>query len=188
MNQLLSFKLNRVYLDPLNISNAGDFSWSWILNDFTQALKDEGKCVVLCLRPPYIVKLEMYFKAWCTCRTFVLIIKPIVFWSRRCGRRRLGCFKLPNLPICTDCFTCMRFSILLGTTVPTFLAALGLRKMHPGTRGRVQKFVMLESIRGFIHYYYFLANNSWITTQQLNNSINISLNYHWNISKCLETS
>ena len=22
------FKLNRVYLDPLNISNAGDFSWS----------------------------------------------------------------------------------------------------------------------------------------------------------------
>ena len=25
---LRSFKLNRVYLDPLNISNAGDFSWS----------------------------------------------------------------------------------------------------------------------------------------------------------------
>ena len=23
-----SFKLNRVYLDPLNMSNAGDFSWS----------------------------------------------------------------------------------------------------------------------------------------------------------------
>ena len=102
----------------------------------------------------------------------------LFFWSRRCGRRRLGCFKLPNLPICTDCFTCMRFSILLGTTVLTILAALGLRKMHPGTRGRVQKFVMLESIRGFIHYYYFLANNSWITTQQLNNSINKSLNYH----------
>ena len=102
----------------------------------------------------------------------------LFFWSRRCGRRRLGCFKLPNLPICTDCFTCMRFSILLGTTVPTILAALGLRKMHPGIRGRVQKFVMLESIRGFIPYYYFLANNSWITTQQLNNSINKSLNYH----------
>ena len=112
----------------------------------------------------------------------------LFFWSRRCGRRRLGCFKLPNLPICTDCFTCMRFSILLGTTVPTILVALGLRKMHPGIRGRVQKFVMLESIRGFIPYYYFLANNSWITTQQLNNSINKSLNYHWNISKCLETS
>ena len=25
---LRSFKLNRVYLDPLNTSNAGDFSWS----------------------------------------------------------------------------------------------------------------------------------------------------------------
>ena len=31
---LLSFKLNRVYLDPLNMSNAGDFSWGWILKDF----------------------------------------------------------------------------------------------------------------------------------------------------------
>ena len=25
---LLSFKLNRVYLDPLNMLNAGHFSWS----------------------------------------------------------------------------------------------------------------------------------------------------------------
>ena len=25
---LRSFKLNRVYLDPLNMSNGGDFSWS----------------------------------------------------------------------------------------------------------------------------------------------------------------
>ena len=25
---LCSFKLTRVYLDPLNMSNAGDFSWS----------------------------------------------------------------------------------------------------------------------------------------------------------------
>ena len=25
---LRSFKLNRVYLDPLNMSNTGDFSWS----------------------------------------------------------------------------------------------------------------------------------------------------------------
>ena len=25
---LRSFKLNRVYLDPLNMSNAGEFSWS----------------------------------------------------------------------------------------------------------------------------------------------------------------
>ena len=27
---LRSFKLYGVYLDPLNMSNAGDFSWCWI--------------------------------------------------------------------------------------------------------------------------------------------------------------
>ena len=36
-----SFKLNRVYLDLLNMSNAGDFSWSWILKDFIQVQKEE---------------------------------------------------------------------------------------------------------------------------------------------------
>ena len=50
--KLRSFKLNRVYLDPLNMSNAGDFSWSWILKDFIQAQKDEGKFVVVCPRRP----------------------------------------------------------------------------------------------------------------------------------------
>ena len=49
---LPSFKLNRVYLDPLNTSNAGDFSWSWILKDFIQVQKEEGKFVVVCPRPP----------------------------------------------------------------------------------------------------------------------------------------
>ena len=49
---LRSFKLNRVYLEPLNMSNAGDFSWSWILKDFIQVPKEEGKFVVVCLRPP----------------------------------------------------------------------------------------------------------------------------------------
>ena len=44
-----SFKLNRVYLDPLNMSNVGDFSWSWILKDFVQVQKEEGKFV--CPRP-----------------------------------------------------------------------------------------------------------------------------------------
>ena len=43
---LRSFKLNRVYLDPLNMSNAGDFSWSWIVKDFIQVQKEEGKFVV----------------------------------------------------------------------------------------------------------------------------------------------
>ena len=49
---LRSLKLNRVYLDPLNMSNEGDFSWSWILNGFIQVKKDEGKFVVVCPRPP----------------------------------------------------------------------------------------------------------------------------------------
>ena len=47
-----SFKLNRVCLDPLNMSNAGDFSWGWILKDFIQVQKEEGKFVVVCPRPP----------------------------------------------------------------------------------------------------------------------------------------
>ena len=48
---LRSFKLNRVYLDPLNMSNADDFSWSLILKDVMQGQKDEGKFVVVCPRP-----------------------------------------------------------------------------------------------------------------------------------------
>ena len=48
---LRSFKrLNRVYLDQLNMSNAGDFSWSWILKDFIQFQKEGGKFVVVCPR------------------------------------------------------------------------------------------------------------------------------------------
>ena len=49
---LPSFKLHRIYLDPLNMSNAGDFSWSWIVKDFIQVQKEEGKFVVVCPRPP----------------------------------------------------------------------------------------------------------------------------------------
>ena len=48
---LCSFKLNHVYLDPLNMSNAGDFSWSLILKDFMQGQKDEGKFIVVCPHP-----------------------------------------------------------------------------------------------------------------------------------------
>ena len=49
---LRSLKLNRVYLDPLNMSNVGDFFWSWILKDFVQVQKEEGKFVVVCPRSP----------------------------------------------------------------------------------------------------------------------------------------
>ena len=47
---LRSFKLNRVYLDPLNMSNTGDLSWSWILKDFIQVQKEVGTFVVVCPR------------------------------------------------------------------------------------------------------------------------------------------
>ena len=49
---LRSFKFHRVYLDPRNMSNAGDFSWSWILKDFIQVKREEEKLVVVCSRPP----------------------------------------------------------------------------------------------------------------------------------------
>ena len=49
---LRCFKLHRVYLDPFNMSNADDFSWSCILKDLIQVKKDEGKFVVVCPRPP----------------------------------------------------------------------------------------------------------------------------------------
>ena len=41
------------------MSNAGDFSWSWILKDFIQDQKEEGKCVVVCPRPPLNSSLVM---------------------------------------------------------------------------------------------------------------------------------
>ena len=41
-----------IYLDPLNMSNAGDFSWSSISKDFIEVQKEEGKFVVVCPRPP----------------------------------------------------------------------------------------------------------------------------------------
>jgi len=34
---LRSFILNHVYLDPLNMPNTGDFSWSWILKGFSSS-------------------------------------------------------------------------------------------------------------------------------------------------------
>ena len=49
---LRPFKLYRVYLDPLNMSNVGDFSWSLILKDFIEVQKEEGKFVVVSPRPP----------------------------------------------------------------------------------------------------------------------------------------
>ena len=37
------FKLYRVYLEPFNSSNVGDFSWSWILKGFIHVQIEKGK-------------------------------------------------------------------------------------------------------------------------------------------------
>ena len=79
---LRSFKLNRVYLDPLNMLNVGDFSCKWILKDFIQAQKDEGKFVVVCPRPPCTKKRDV------RAELLFLSLNLLIFWSRRCGRRR----------------------------------------------------------------------------------------------------
>ena len=52
---LRPFKLYRVYLEPLNSSNVGNFSWSWILKGFIHVKTEKGKFVVVCPpgpRPP----------------------------------------------------------------------------------------------------------------------------------------
>ena len=49
---LRSFKLNRVYLDPLNMSNEGDFSWIEFLRILFKLKKEEGKLVAVSPRPP----------------------------------------------------------------------------------------------------------------------------------------
>ena len=100
-----SFKLTRVYLDPLSMSNAADFSWSWIPKDFytsskrwreirrsmsTSSFKRQIRrfhVVVTCSgRQRNVLKSVMHVQS-----CFFFIIKPIVFFlSRRCGRSR-GC-------------------------------------------------------------------------------------------------
>ena len=62
------FKLNRVYLDPLNMSNVGDFSWSWILKDFIQVQKEKGKFVVVCPRTGVLSQFVIIIALCNTCR------------------------------------------------------------------------------------------------------------------------
>ena len=49
---LRPFKLYRVYLEPLNSSNVGHFSWSWILKGFIHVQTEKRNFVVVCPRPP----------------------------------------------------------------------------------------------------------------------------------------
>ena len=47
-NEFASLKLYRVYLDPFNLSDVDDYSWSGVLKDFIQVEIEKGKFVVLC--------------------------------------------------------------------------------------------------------------------------------------------
>ena len=102
---LRPFKLYRVYLEPLNSPNVGNFSWSWILKGFihVKQRKENLSSYVPQVHAHVLHKTshwevsrrsgavdvkEMYWQAWCTCRAVVLLIKPIiVFWPWCCRRR-----------------------------------------------------------------------------------------------------
>ena len=100
---LSSFKLNRVYLDPLNKSNAGDFSCRWILTDFIQSQKRWREIrrsmstspIKRQIRSFHVVVVQWTSKK-CTkkrdARAELLFwsLNLLFFWSRRCGRRS-GC-------------------------------------------------------------------------------------------------
>ena len=100
---LRSFKFNRVYLDPRNMSNAGDFSWSWILKGFYSGSK-RGRKICRGMFTPSIKRQIRTFHVvvvhWtskkCTkkrdARAELLFwsLNLLFFRSLRCGRRR-GC-------------------------------------------------------------------------------------------------
>ena len=89
--------------------NAGNFSWSWILKDFTQVEKEGGKFVVVYISTSSIKRQMRRFHVvvvqWTSKestkkrdeRTELLAwsLNLLLFWSRRCGRRR-SCFWLLN--------------------------------------------------------------------------------------------
>ena len=50
LNSVLSNLI--AYLHPLNMSDAGAFSWSWILKNFNQVQKEKGEFVIVCPRAP----------------------------------------------------------------------------------------------------------------------------------------
>ena len=96
---LRSSKLNRVYLDLLNMSNAGDFSWSWILKDVIR-FKNRKICRRMSTSSikRQIRRFHVDVVPWtskkCTkkrdARAELLFwsLNLLFFWSRRCGRRR----------------------------------------------------------------------------------------------------
>ena len=73
---LRSFKFNRVNLDPRNMSNAGDFSWSWILKGFYSGSK-RGRKIRLGMFTPSI--------KWQIRRFPVVVVQ---WTSKKCTKKR----------------------------------------------------------------------------------------------------
>ena len=57
------FKLYSVFLEPLNWSNVGDFSWVF-LKDFVPVQNEKGKFVFVCSRPPFYRRFHVAVVQW----------------------------------------------------------------------------------------------------------------------------
>lgn len=49
-NKKMNFVLSN--FKPPHLSNVGDFSWSWIPENFIQVKKMKGEFILVCSRPP----------------------------------------------------------------------------------------------------------------------------------------
>ena len=90
-NNLRPFKLYRVHLEPLNSSNVGDFSWSWILKGFIHVQIEKGKFVVVCSRPPYNVALGAFTSQSCSERQ-KNVLKSMMHVQSSCFAHKTNCF------------------------------------------------------------------------------------------------
>ena len=130
---LRSFKLNRVYLYPLNMSNAGDFSWSWILKGFYSGSKRgrEIRCHMSTSSIKHqIRRLHVVVMQWtsekCTkkrdahAELLFWSLNLLFFWSRRCGRRHICLSSLITMLQCAPC-CCLISSCILHDWIAHFI-------------------------------------------------------------------
>ena len=88
---LRPFKLYHVCLEPLNLSNVGDFSKSWILKGFIHVQIEKEKFVVVCPRPPQNVALGGFTSQSCS-RRQRNVLKSVMYVQRSCFADKTNCF------------------------------------------------------------------------------------------------
>ena len=82
---LCSLKLIHVYLDPLNMSNAGNFYWRWILKDLFRLKKIKGnrRSMITCSIKRQIRSFHVVVVQWtakkCTKKRDASV--ELLFWS-----------------------------------------------------------------------------------------------------------